>query len=104
MNYGVDAGMQAAHANKLPVHPSVTATLAVPALTRGRIICPEPQVLVIYVVSQRETKTGLRVAETTKTVTYKHINIHLYGMHNPHTVVISSLIVRLQHLWFHLIQ
>lgn len=50
MNYGVDAGMQAALANKLPLHPSVPVALPVPAPTRGRIICPELQVLIIYVV------------------------------------------------------
>ncbi len=49
INYGVDAGMQAVLANKLPLHPSVPVALPVPALTRGRITCPELQVLVIYV-------------------------------------------------------
>lgn len=49
INYGVDAGMQAVLANKLPLHPSVPVALPVPAPTRGRITCPELRVLVIYV-------------------------------------------------------
>ena len=51
INYGVDAGMQAVLANKLPLHPSVPVTLPVPSPTRRRIICPELQVLVIYVAA-----------------------------------------------------
>lgn len=50
MNYGVDAGMQTVLANKLPLHPSVPVALPMPVPTRGGIICPEMQVLVIYVV------------------------------------------------------
>lgn len=57
ISYGVDAGMQAVLANKLPLHPSVPVALAVPAPTRGRITRPELRVLVIYLVAMLLTGT-----------------------------------------------
>lgn len=51
IDYGVGVGMQAVLANKLPLHPSDPVTRPVPASTRGRIICPELQVRVIYVAT-----------------------------------------------------
>lgn len=49
ISYGVDAGVQAVLASKLPLHPCVTVALPVPASIRVRITYPELRVLVVYV-------------------------------------------------------
>lgn len=69
MKYGVDAGMQTVLANKLPLDPSVPVALPMPVPTRGRIICPELQALVIYVVKFTHSGTqvdGWRAGDTYK--------------------------------------